>query len=74
MLMDWITLRTTRTREEAELWQQMLTAHDVPARVIILDTWVHIGCASIQVRLQDWWTALLLLSPTEDAIADLSDC
>ncbi|NJN86933.1 MAG: hypothetical protein HC881_12350 [Leptolyngbyaceae cyanobacterium SL_7_1] len=72
--MGWVTLKATRTREEAELLQQMLTAHDVPARVIMLDTLVHIGCTStLQVRLQDRWTALLLLSPTEEAIVDQSD-
>jgi hypothetical protein len=65
---SWITLKTTGTRWEAELMQQMLEAHQIPARVINQGIAPHFGCgtpAALQVRLQDQWTALLLLSPIE---------
>lgn len=68
--MSWITLKTTNTRWEAELMQQVLAAHDIPSR--ILDTGIapYFGAgssAALQVRPQDQWTALLLLScPDEE--------
>lgn len=65
----WITLRTTDNHWEAELMQQMLAAHQIPARVIAQGISSHFGCgapASLQVRAQDQWTALLLLSPVEE--------
>ncbi|MBD2462337.1 hypothetical protein H6G89_14920 [Oscillatoria sp. FACHB-1407] len=67
--MTWITLKTTGNFWEAELMQQMLAAHEIPARVIRQGVPVHFGCAApaaLQVRLQDQWTALLLLSPLEE--------
>jgi len=48
--------------------QQLLAAHEIPARVVSQST-THLGCAvagALQVRRQDRWTALLLLSPIED--------
>lgn len=71
--MTWITLKTTGTRWEAELMQQMLAAHDVPARVVSHGVLPHFGCgtpAALQVRYQDRWTALLLLSPVEESVDD----
>lgn len=67
--MTWTTLFTTSTRWEAELMQQLLTAHDIPVRIIDLGVRSYMGAGTptaLQVRLQDKWTALLLLSPLED--------
>jgi hypothetical protein len=66
---NWITLKTTDNRWEAEMMQQMLAAHEIPARVIQQGVLPHFGCstpAALQVRPQDQWTALLLLSPIEE--------
>ena len=67
--MSWITLRETKARWEAELMQQILASHAIPSRVIDIGMGVYFGqmsqCA-LQVRGQDRWTALLLLSPPED--------
>jgi hypothetical protein len=49
--------------------QQMLAAHEIPARVIRQGVSPHFGCSSpvaLQVRQQDQWTALLLLSPVDE--------
>lgn len=67
--MSWITLRTTKARWEAELMQQMLAAYDIPSRVIDIGIGVYCGQgsqAALQVRLEDQWMALLLLSPPDD--------
>lgn len=56
--------------------QQMLVAHDIPARVVSQGIAAHFGCgvpAALQVRPQDRWTALLLLSPLEDNIEETLD-
>jgi len=48
--------------------QQLLAAHEIPARIVNQGA-PHFGCsvpAALQVRAQDQWTALLLLSPIED--------
>jgi hypothetical protein len=66
---DWITLKTTGNQWEADMMQQMLAAHEIPARVIQQGVLPHFGCntpAALQVRRQDKWTALLLLSPIDD--------
>jgi hypothetical protein len=66
---SWITLRTTKARWEADLMQQMLAAYDIPSRVIEIGGGIYFGQgtqAALQVRSQDRWTALLLLSPPED--------
>jgi hypothetical protein len=63
-------LRTTNTYLEAELMQQMLAAHEIPARVVAQGVQAHFGGgtpAAVQVDPRDWWTALLLLSPIDDA-------
>lgn len=65
----WITLRTTSTRWEADLMQQLLAAHEIPTRVIDLGVGAYFGQgspAAVQVRDRDRWTALLLLSPPEE--------
>lgn len=68
--MSWITLKTTTTRWEAELMQQLLMAHEVPARIVDLGAVSYFGSGSptaLQVHAEDQWTALLLLSsPTEE--------
>lgn len=74
--MTWITIRITGTRWEAEWMQQMLVAHDIPARVVSQGIAAHFGCgvpAALQVRPQDRWTALLLLSPLEENIEETLD-
>jgi hypothetical protein len=65
----WITIRTTNARWEAELMQQILSSYQVPSRVIDIGPGVYCGQgsqAALQVRPQDRWTALLLLSPVEE--------
>ncbi|BAU43628.1 hypothetical protein O77CONTIG1_03460 [Leptolyngbya sp. O-77] len=50
--------------------QQMLAAHEIPARVVAQGVQAHFGGgtpAAVQVDPRDWWTALLLLSPIDDA-------
>ncbi|MBF2088708.1 MAG: hypothetical protein IGR80_03750 [Synechococcales cyanobacterium K44_A2020_017] len=67
--MTWITLKTTGTRWEADLMHQILTAHQIPSRVLNQGIAPHFGCSTpavLQVRVQDQWTALLLLSPVEE--------
>ena len=67
--MAWITIRTTNARWEAELMQQILSSYQVQSRVIDIGPGVYSGQgsqAALQVRLQDQWTALLLLSPVEE--------
>ena len=67
--MSWITIRTTKSRWEAELMQQMLAAYDIPSRVIDIGVGFYFGQnsqAALQVRSEEKWTALLLLSPLED--------
>ncbi|PPS39924.1 putative signal transducing protein [Chroococcidiopsis sp. TS-821] len=73
--MSWITLRTTSRRWEAELMCQLLTAHDIPARVVDLGIASYFGSgspAALQVHAQDRWAALLLLSPIEAEDDDTS--
>ena len=70
--MAWITLRTTNFRWEAEFMQQVLAAHQIPARIIDLGIVSYLGSgspAALQVRSEDQFAALLLLSP----IAEESD-
>ncbi|MBD1914011.1 MULTISPECIES: DUF2007 domain-containing protein [unclassified Leptolyngbya] len=67
--MNWITLKTTSSLWEAEMMQQMLEAHGIPARVLSRGLQPHFGCgapAVLEVRSRDQWTALLLLSPLEE--------
>ncbi len=50
--------------------QQILSAYDIPARVLNIGAGVYCGQgnqAALQVRSKDQWTALLLLSPPEDS-------
>ncbi|EDX75899.1 hypothetical protein [Coleofasciculus chthonoplastes] len=65
----WITLKTTHTRWEAELMQQVLAAHDIPSRIIDQGIPSYFGAgspAALQVRSYDQWTALLLLSSPDE--------
>lgn len=74
--MTWITIRTTSTRWEAEWLQQLLAAHEIPARVLSQGLAAHLGCgvpAALQVRPQDQWAALLLLSPMEEQLEETLD-
>lgn len=74
--MTWTTIRTTGTRWEAEWLQQLLVAHEIPARVLSQGIAAHFGCdvpATLQVRVQDQWAALLLLSPIEEHLEESLD-
>jgi hypothetical protein len=65
----WITLLTTSFRWQAELMQELLATHGIPTKIIDLGVKSYLGAgtpAALQVRLQDKWAALLLLSPYED--------
>lgn len=67
---NWITLKTTKALWEAELMQQILSAHDIPCRVLNIGAGIYCGQgsqAALQVQTKDQWTALLLLSPPEDS-------
>lgn len=49
--------------------QQLLAAHGIPSRVIDLGIACYFGTgspAALQVRVEDQWTALLILSPVEE--------
>jgi hypothetical protein len=75
-LITWVTLKTTNARWEAELMQQVLAAHDIPSRIIDLGIPSYFGAgspAALQVRSQDRWTALLLLSFPEEDPQEASD-
>lgn len=66
--MSWITIKTTNSRWEAELMQQILCAYDIPCRVIDIGLGIYCGQGSqagLQVLSKDQWTALLLLSTPE---------
>jgi Na+-translocating ferredoxin:NAD+ oxidoreductase RnfC subunit len=66
---SWITLKTTNVRWEAELMQQVLAAHDIPSRILDAGIASYFGAgspAALQVRSEDQWTALLLLSSPEE--------
>ena len=67
--MSWITIRTTQARWEAELMQQLLSAYNIPSRVVDIGLGIYCGQgsqAALQVLSRDQWTALLLLSTPED--------
>jgi hypothetical protein len=56
--------------------QQMLAAHDIPSRIVNHGIMPPFGCdppAALQVLLRDRWTALLLLSPIEEGVADSAE-
>lgn len=74
--MSWITLKTTNARWEAELMQQVLAAHDIPSRILDTGITSYFGAgspAALQVRSEDQWTALLLLSSPEEGQTGVSD-
>lgn len=50
--------------------EQVLLANDIPARILDLGSVSYFGVGSptaLQVRAQDQWMALLLLSPIEES-------
>lgn len=56
--------------------QQVLAAHDIPSRVIDTGITSYFGAgtpAALQVRPEDQWTALLLLSYPEEEQAGKLD-
>ncbi len=49
--------------------QQLLAAHQIPSRILDLGVSSYLGQgspAALQVRLEEQWTALLLLSPIDE--------
>lgn len=67
--MSWITLTTTSFRPEAELMQQILAAHQIPARIVDLGIASCFGAGSataLQVLPEHERTASLLISPIEE--------
>jgi hypothetical protein len=49
--------------------QQLLAAHQIPSRILDLGVSSYLGQgspAALQVRKEEQWTALLLLSPIEE--------
>lgn len=55
---------------------QVLAAHDIPSRIVETGITPYFGAgssAALQVRPQDQWTALLLLSSPEEEQAGASD-
>lgn len=56
--------------------QQLLASHDIPSRIIDKGCASYFGAgspAALQVRSEDKWTALLLLSSPEEEQAEVSD-
>lgn len=56
--------------------QQLLAAHHIPTRIVDLGMASYFGTgspAALQVRSQDQWTALLLLSPIEEDQPDAQE-
>ncbi|MDJ1185003.1 putative signal transducing protein [Roseofilum casamattae] len=68
--MSWITIRTTSSRWEAELIEQLLADRDIPARLLDYGAMAYLGMGSpttVQVPLECRWSALLLLSQIEES-------
>lgn len=68
--MSWITIKTTQSRWEAELMQQLLSAYEIPCRLVDIGLGIYCGQGSqtaLQVLPKDQWTALLLLSTPENS-------
>lgn len=56
--------------------QQVLAAHEIPSRILDTGITPYFGAgspAALQVRPQDQWTALLLLSCPDEEQAGASD-
>jgi hypothetical protein len=67
--LPWTTIRTTGMRWEAELMQQVLAAHEVPARIIDLGIESYMGQgspAALQVHVDNKQLATLLLSVVDE--------
>ncbi|MGL5081144.1 MAG: hypothetical protein ACRC8A_06610 [Microcoleaceae cyanobacterium] len=74
--MDWVTIRTTATRWEAEFMQQILLDHEIAARIIDLGASAYLGMGSptaLQVPTDQAWTARLLTSPIEKGSEPLEE-
>ncbi|WP_146141152.1 hypothetical protein [Stenomitos frigidus] len=66
----WATVKTTSLRWEAELMEQVLAAHEVPARIIDLGIESYMGqgsLAALQVHAEDEQFAIQLLSVINEA-------
>jgi hypothetical protein len=66
---SWITLTTTSFRWEAELMQQILAAHQIPARIVDLGLASYLGAGSatgLQVLPEHQQTASLIINPIEE--------
>ena len=53
---------------------ELLAAYDIPARILDLGIVSYFGAgspAALQVRPEDQWTALFLLSPLEEQHSDV---
>ena len=68
--MSWITIRTTASRWEAELIEQLLADRDIPTRLLDYGAVAYLGMGSptvVQVPVDCRWSALLLLSEIEES-------
>ncbi|NJK40105.1 MAG: DUF2007 domain-containing protein [Oscillatoriales cyanobacterium RM1_1_9] len=66
---DWVTIRTTATRWEAELMQQILLEHEIAVRLVDWGASAYLGMGSLtalQVQVHQEWAARLLTSPVEE--------
>jgi hypothetical protein len=66
---SWVTLKTTPYRWEADLITQILTAHEIPVQVLNCTGLPCLGGQGemvIRVPVSERWTALLLVSPTDE--------
>lgn len=66
----WVTISTTSLRWEAELMQQVLVAHGIPARIVALGIGPYMGQgspAALQVHAEHEPLAHLLLSVVDEA-------
>jgi hypothetical protein len=67
----WTTVKTTNLRWEAKLMQQVLAAHEIPARIVDLGIEAYMGQgspAALQVCVKDEQSAIFLLSSVDEAM------
>lgn len=65
----WTTVKTTSLRWEAEFMQQVLAAHEIPARIIDLGIESYMGQGSptaLQVQAEDEQLAIRLLTAVDE--------
>lgn len=56
--------------------QQLLASHEIPSRIVDRGIATYFGAGSpsaLEVRSEDRWAALLLLSPVEDDPTEIQD-